>query len=239
MRTAVDLGTWVILCSGAYHGEVRCVVAVHDWGLDVLVVPRFFLHEPWPNLRKRKWSESRHRLWRSGGVMGAPLARKQEVHGITKPSPMHKFEYDHQLLLIECHRKNVAPAKAMSLFILRLSHLSSHPIVLATEARALCPHKWNFHKGELVEVTDMSFNKVVGTVVTTHTTNVKVEIQGKGMHCFPFCWVVKHFSVGDYQVPWRQKKKGHMGFIQVLEHFHVIILENNGSGTVNVHSQCF
>ncbi|SJL15928.1 uncharacterized protein ARMOST_19436 [Armillaria ostoyae] len=218
-RTAVDSGTWVILRSGAYRGEVGCVAAVHDWGLDVLVVPRFFPHEPWPNTRKIKRSESRHGLWRSGGVMGTPLATKQEVHGITKPSPMHKFEYDHQLLLIECYRDNVAPAKAMPLFILELFHLSSHPIVLAAEAQAPCPHEWYFHKGELVEVDDVSFAKVVGTVVATHTANVEVEMQGK-----------------DYVECLGGKQKGRMGFVQVLEDFHVIVLESNGSGMVNEFS---
>ncbi|KAK0243560.1 hypothetical protein EDD85DRAFT_786460 [Armillaria nabsnona] len=115
----------------------------------------------------------------------------------------------------ECHHADIAPASIISLFIMRLFHMSSHPI------------------GELVEVEDASFAKVVGMVVATHATNVEVEMQGKGIHCFPFCQVVKQFSVGDYVECLGCKHMGHMGFVQVLEDFHVIILENNGSGTVN------
>lgn len=183
-RTTIDSGTWVIIGGGAYCGEIGCVAAVHDWGLDVLVVPRFFPCEPWLNTKARKQSDSQHVLWRSDGVMGIPLAVK---HDITNSSHMKKPEYEHHLLVLECRCDSVVVVNSVSLFIMQLFHESSHPVVLTAETRAPCPNEWLFEKGDLVEVDDLSFVQVVGMIIDMHTSNVEVNLEGKGTHTFPYC----------------------------------------------------
>ncbi len=237
-RTTINSRTWVIIGGGAYHGEIGCVAAVHGWGLDVLVIPRFFPREPWLNTKARKRSDSQHVLWRSDGVMGIPLAAKHEVHDITNSSHMKKPEYEHRLLVLECRCDSVVIANSVSLFIMQLFHESSHPVVLAAETRAPCPNEWLFEKGDLVEVDDLSFVQVVGTIIDTHTSNVEVNLEGKGTHTFPYCRVMKLFSVGDYVLCIEGHQKGCRGFVQVIDDFHVIALDKDANGTIEVYCHC-
>ncbi|KAK0183741.1 hypothetical protein F5146DRAFT_1007644 [Armillaria mellea] len=240
-RMAIDSGTWIIVVGGAYGREIGCVAAVHDWGLDVLVVPRVFPHEPWPSTKPRKRSESRHELWRSDGVVGISLAAKHEVHGITNSSHMKKSEYDHGLLVLECRRDSVVVANGVSLFIMQLFHESSHPVVLAAESRAPCPNEWVFEKGDLVEVDDVSFVPGIGSVIDTHTSHIEVNLDGKGTHTFPYCRVMKLFSVGDYVQCLEGRQKGHRGFVQSIDDFHVVALDKDANGTIKefrAHKNC-
>ncbi len=140
---------WVIITKGIYQQDLGCVLASHDWGLDVLVIPCLF---PPHTRAHRKRSETIQELFVAG--CAAPcFGTSQQIHSITKPTPHSKPEADQGLLVLECEHHGVVRTTTAPVKVLALFHQSNHPTVLKAEIQAPCPTEWQFDFGERVMIT--------------------------------------------------------------------------------------
>ncbi|KAK0472835.1 hypothetical protein IW261DRAFT_1423991 [Armillaria novae-zelandiae] len=80
---SLEEGNWIVVKTGPYHSDVGCIRGIFEWGLDVLVVPRFidleFIH-----VSKKMQRHTKHNLLGPGGN---PYVFGMNTHclAITKP----------------------------------------------------------------------------------------------------------------------------------------------------------
>lgn len=229
----VEQGDWVIMKQGPYRGDMGCVLANHDWGLDALVVPRLFQLEH-IHTRNRNRSHTKHGLWHCGETF-YHFGTSMEVHAITKPRWNEKSEIEHGLLVLECRHDSIVPATTAALPILDLFLRSAHPTVLAAEYRAPCPHEWRFEKDEHVEVLRRGIggdDARQGRVVAMNTHGVEINLNdGAGVHLYPFYDVVKVFNIGDCVHDVDGKRDS---FVQSVLDFHLSVLMTHKDGKLEV-----
>ncbi|KAK0472921.1 hypothetical protein IW261DRAFT_1423903 [Armillaria novae-zelandiae] len=156
---------WVIIMKGIYRQDLGCVTASHEWGLDVLVIPRLFP------------ADVQGRKTKAQTVQGF-----NQIHSITKPAPNCKPEFDRGLLVLECEHLGVQRASTAPVSTLGLFNQSQHPVVLNALKRLL-PLETTFAVSIIVE-KDSSKSR---TISVSHYWNnvtmvnlIKLSIPPKG-----------------------------------------------------------
>ncbi|KAK0488162.1 hypothetical protein EDD18DRAFT_1359848 [Armillaria luteobubalina] len=191
---------WVVVTEGIYEGALGCLVASHECGWNVLVIPRTFPHER----------------------QGARPHGKAVIPNSPTPGCSSKLDVDQGLLLLECDHQSVLPATAAPLEVLALFQQSEHPTVIAAQAQAPCPAEWCFEVGELVAVSD-AMHPCVGHIFQINNNDLDITLDdASGVRRFPYIVVDKIFAVGDF-VRWVDT--GREGVIQHTNQFHVTALQ--------------
>ncbi|KAK0460298.1 hypothetical protein IW261DRAFT_1578012 [Armillaria novae-zelandiae] len=205
---SLEEGDWIVVKMGPYHGDMGCIRGIFEWGLDVLVVPRFvdleFIH-----VSKKTQRHTKHNLLGPGGN---PYVLGMNTHclAITKLCFNEKACVDKGLLVLECRHNNIPPNSGST--------------------KAPCPCEWLFEEEEEVEVLSQSgdHDRRQGKIVVVASHHVEVLLDAsKGLHRFPFYQVVKLFCVGDYVRGINGLKEG---FIQSCSDFHVVLLTMGDNG---------
>lgn len=204
-------GEWIRITRGAYKGDIGLIHSIHNWGADVLLVPRIPYCSP-DRKGKRKASS-------------IPITPKLfDVTEFESTSPLpathhHDGSYTiGRLRIIDgLALKSVnylsmssntfgVPGHILSQFI-----LSGHPSIDITVMPM--PLEWQFLSGERVRVIKSS---KMGAIHATTERQVEVEIDGEGIFVFGWQEVQKNIQTGDYVTAATGTEKGYEGWVVEL-----------------------
>ncbi|KAK0470866.1 hypothetical protein IW261DRAFT_1425702 [Armillaria novae-zelandiae] len=217
---------WVIITKGIYWEDLGCVSASHEWGLDVLVIPRLFP----TGVQGRKTKAQTVQGLFVPGCTARHFGSSNQIHSITKPAPNCKPEVDRGLLVLECEHHGVQRASTAPVSTLGLFNQSQHPVVLNALVRAPCPAEWHFEIWELVRMTGGPKRNEIGTVVEINESGLELTDESGTHHC-PFLWAEKIVASGDYV---RCVNNSREGFVQIADDFSVSLLEQRDDGQLDV-----
>ncbi|KAK0472408.1 hypothetical protein IW261DRAFT_1424446 [Armillaria novae-zelandiae] len=224
-RRNIQPQDWVIITKGIYRQDLGCVSASHEWGLDVLVIPRLFP----TGVQGRKTKAQTVQGLFVPGRAARHFGSSNQIHSIMKPAPNCKPEVDRGLLVLECEHHGVQRASTAPVSTLGLFNQSQHPVVLNALVRAPCPAEWHFEIGELVRMTGGPKRNEIGTVVEINESGLELTDES-GTHYCPFLWAEKIVASGDYV---RCVNNSREGFVQIADDFSVSLLEQHDDGQLD------
>ncbi|KAF9472393.1 hypothetical protein BDN70DRAFT_900583 [Pholiota conissans] len=207
-NTAV--GDWVTITKGLYRGDIGLVSAAHNWGVNVLLIPRLTCSDI-PEIKGKRskflavkyspklFNAAEFGLSSTKNLVCLPdgsyiLGRLRLSHGLV----MKAYDY-HSV----GSQVGDIPWHQFSLYA-----SAGHPnIKLANLPR---PQEWTFIEGERVTIRSSGKRGVIYAIGATH---VDIELWQEGRHQFTWHEVQKDISVGDFVCIMSGFHKGLYGWI--------------------------
>ncbi|KAK0471482.1 hypothetical protein IW261DRAFT_1511682 [Armillaria novae-zelandiae] len=204
-----ELGDWVTPDLGAYHGDVGCIVAIHDWGYDVAFIPWYFSHSLDHPAR-------------------SPLliTTRVEAHTLSLPGQAGaKPLIEDGLQILELSAQTLTIARQIRLDILQVlmqgcihtdSQKPNSLQALVSKSLWKCPRPqdWIFSAGEPV----LAQSSIWGHIVVEHLTGLDVYSPSVGKpRLIGFLEVHKEFQVGDFVKILAGEYRGQIGCVQYTD----------------------
>ncbi|KAK0463342.1 hypothetical protein IW261DRAFT_1525902 [Armillaria novae-zelandiae] len=204
-----ELGDWVTPDLGTYHGDVGCVVAIHDWGYDVAFIPQYFSHSLDHPAR-------------------SPLliTTRAEAHTLSLPGQAGtKPLIEDGLQILELSAQTLTIAHQIRLDILQMlmqgcvhtdSQKPNSLQALVSKSLWKCPRPqdWIFSAGEPV----LAQSSIWGHIVAEHLTGLDVYSPSVGKpRLIGFLEVHKEFQVGDFVKILAGEYRGQIGCVQYTD----------------------
>ncbi len=186
-------GQWVRVTRGVYKGDLGLVDSIHDWGAEVLLIPRIPYCAP-DRKGKRKASPISNpaKLFDPTAFKStSSLPLTQHADGTYA---IGHLRFVNGLVLKSLSHRSISattfgvPGLVLSQFI-----LSEHPSI--DIAFMPLPLEWHFMIGERVRVTGTS---KIGAIHSTKERQVEIEIDGEGVFAFGWPEVRKVIQTGDH-----------------------------------------
>ena len=226
-------GEWAQVHKGLYKGDVGLVVAVENWGVEVLLLPR--LNPPVSSSslkRKRSSIPPKPALFDP-----AEFSRAHEIE--PKKSPEEncytisglKFEYGLLQKGYDFHSVSLTVLDIPSEFFF-LYESSGHPAL--NSIFYPCLREWSFEEGELVTILTRGYRRWVtvctsGTLTGLRDRYIEVDLGSElGVQQYPYQQVWKDIKIGDFVIVGNGTHGGRTGwvhYIDQLDHDVVGIVE--------------
>jgi len=249
-------GEWAQVRKGLYKGDVGLVVAVENWGVEVLLLPR--LNPPVSSFnlkRKRSLIPPKPALFDP-----AEFSRTHEIDP-KKSSGNNsyivsglKFEYGLLQKGYDFHSVSSTVLDIPSEFFF-LYESSRHPALNSIVYP--CLREWSFEEGKLVTILTRGYRRrasvcASGTLTGLGDRYVEVDLGSElGVQQYPYQQVQKDIKIGDFVIVGAGSHAGRTGwvhYIDQLDHDVVGIVEtstndpvigSNPPGTVNVRPSSY
>ena len=244
-------GEWAQVRKGLYKGDVGLVVAVENWGVEVLLPPR--LNPPVSSSglkRKRSSIPPKPALFDP-----AEFSRAHEIEPKKLPEKNCytvgglKFEYGLLRKGYDFHSvsSTVLDIPSESFF---LYESSGHPAL--NSIFYPCLREWSFEEGELVTILTRGYQRrgnvcASGTLTGLRDRYVEVDLGSElGVQQYPYQRVRKDIKIGDFVIVGNGIHAGRTGWVHCVDHFdHDVVgivetstidpdIGSNPPGTVNV-----
>lgn len=201
-------GDWIRVTRGAYKGDVGLIHSIHNWGADVLLIPRIPYCSPdrkgkckassipiAPKLFDPAEFESASPLTVKHHHDGSyTIGRLRIVNGLTLKSVNYQSMSSHTFAV---------PGHILSQFI-----MSGHPSI--NVAAMPVPLEWRFVSGERVRVPKSS---KLGVIHAITERQLEIDIDGEGIFLFGWHEVQKNIQTGDYVTVATGKEKYYEGWV--------------------------
>ena len=221
---------WIRVKTGTYKGDVGFVSATHNWGVDVLLIPRLAYH-PAPDTKgKRKASKQSHPPRMFNVDEFESTSSSKVIRSSDGTYTIGTLRIEHGLALKTFDYHSVAseifhmPWVDASMFL-----SSGHPSIdISTMPR---PQEWYFAETEHITVRSSGKSGFVEAITPTF---IEVGLGDEGVHRVNWWDVEKVIALGDYvsivggqnmgQEGWIIEKKGSIA--KLAEHLDVGVLNS-------------
>ena len=194
--TSIDsppaLGDWVRVKRGHYKGDVGKVAALHNWGVELYLVPRINTQQ----------AENSPKLKATTTVPDAKLFYPKDfpnntslnlqgsngsytINNLILVRGLVRKGYDYHSI---SQRVNEMPWKHYSMFL-----LTNHPEISISNIPH--PQEWTFADGDEVIVSSFDEKGILDTIEPDYAV---VELPGHGLQRVPWHVIQKFFKIGDF-----------------------------------------
>ncbi|KAK0211503.1 hypothetical protein IW262DRAFT_1301816 [Armillaria fumosa] len=221
-----ELGDWVMPDLGAYQGDARCIVVIHDWGYDITFIPQYL---------------SSGITNDSGQAPSLVIATRNEAHTLSAMGQAgSKPLIEDGLQILELSPKTIVIAGKIPTFTLQMfmdpcAHAGSDRAnsmqALVTQSLWKCPRpqEWIFSIGDEVSVQAQSC--IPGRVIDNHHAGLDVYSSYTGkVHRYGWLDIYKLFRVGNFVKILSEENWGSLGCIQCTDDvvaINVLLLPEN------------
>ncbi|KAK0215692.1 hypothetical protein IW262DRAFT_1299917 [Armillaria fumosa] len=197
-----ELGDWVTPDLGAYQGDARCIMAIHDWGYDVAFIPRYLSSGITDD---------------SGQAPSLVIATHNEAHTLSATGQAgSKPLIEDGLQILELSPKTITiagkiPAFTLQMFMDPCTHASSdransmQALVTQSLWKYPRPQEWIFSISDKVSVQAQLC--IPGRVINNHHAGLNVYSSYTG----------KLFRVGDFVKILSEENRGSLGCVQCTD----------------------
>ncbi len=200
---------WIRVTTGTYKGDVGFVSATHNWGVDVLLIPRLAYHSAPDTKGKRKASKQSHppRLFDVDEFEST--SSSTVIRSSDGTYTIGTLRIEHGLALKTFDYHSVASEIFHMPWVNASMYLSSgHPSIdISTMPR---PQEWYFAEKEHITVRGSGKS---GFLEAITPTSIEVSLGNEGVHRVSWWDVKKVFALGDYVSIAGGQNKGRDGWI--------------------------
>ena len=181
VHSNLDPGQWIRVTRGVYKGDIGLIQSIHDWGTEVLLIPRIPYCAP-DRKGKRKASPTINpaKLFNATAFTATsslPLMKHADGSYM-----IGRLQFVNGLVLKSLSHKSMsATVLGVTGLVLSQFLLSGHPSI--NIAFMPLPLEWYFVPGERVRITRSA---KMGAIHTSKERQVEVEIDDEGI--FAFGW---------------------------------------------------